>query len=193
MNKTFLSVILSTLFLMCSVQSFANVYSIANADSSSVTIVSDTQSHFDNDYIERNDNLTYAQTFQITQTITQVIAITVPFVCIIIAIWLVLHFRNKTLRDKLKVVETSIVHGQQLPPEFFGGGSLNKDDKLLQTGIYWIGSGLAIILFFIIAGAEEVASLGIIPLFIGISRCVVYYVKRLNSKKHASNSDAQQD
>ncbi len=107
------------------------------------------------------------------------------FAFIIGIIWIVLHYRNARERERLRLLERSLSHETPLPPEFFSTVNGRPAERELQSGIIWIGAGLAICLFFLLV-AFSVWPIGLLPLFIGISHVAVYM-----ARKNASNAFKQ--
>lgn len=128
---------------------------------------------------------------------TRILGITVPFIFAIAVLWLILHFRNARERERLRVLEASLRSDRIMPDGFYRCLNNKPIENKLQTGICWIGAGLAIILFFLNV-ATEVAPVGVLPLFIGLAQVIVY---RVQSRKNRYNNpfddnrhdDAQQD
>lgn len=119
--------------------------------------------------------------------IVRILGLILPFVSVIILIWLLLHFRNERERDRLRVIEMSITRGCPLPTEFYTHTGKNSPDRKLQSGICWIGAGLAIMIFFCNV-ADEVAPIGILPIFVGIAQLAAYRVQSRRRKDMETNN-----
>ncbi|MCC8071989.1 MAG: DUF6249 domain-containing protein, partial [Bacteroidales bacterium] len=110
----------------------------------------------------------------------------IPLVAFLVLVYLILHYRQKALQDRNRVIEESIRCNRQLPPEFFGGSRADDptnaqsptDMAMLRNGIIWISIGLAVFFFFVNAREEELAVLGIIPIGIGIGKMLPWILKR---------------
>lgn len=89
-------------------------------------------------------------------------------------VWIVLGYRNARYREKLRVVEKSLDLRSPLPPEFFTGG-IKPSWYNLYAGIIWIGIGVSTLLFFLVLEVP-VWPIGFVPMFIGISKIIVYRV-----------------
>lgn len=122
----------------------------------------------------------------------QVLGLLVPFATSIGIVWLVLYYRRERQRDRLRIIEISLTSGRPLPPEFYYTTPRPIRQKL-QSGIRWIGGGLAIIMFFAMVEAE-MWPIGIFPLFIGIANIAVYIAgSRERQAIATTDKDAQQD
>lgn len=123
--------------------------------------------------------------------ITGVITVTISLLAVIAIVWITCSFRAKIAESKMKVVEKAIENRCELPAEFYSPRS-PRSPKRLQTGICWIGVGLATIIFFFLHDAE-VAAMGLIPLFIGIAQVTVYLVLNNQKERRHINYDDNED
>ncbi|MDE6323535.1 MAG: hypothetical protein K2L85_05360 [Paramuribaculum sp.] len=113
--------------------------------------------------------------------------VTVPFATLVLIIYLIC--RSLTTRKKMKydLITRAIESGHPLPPEFYlTDGPLAKNK--LQSGIVWIGWGLALILLGMARGSAFLVSAGMIPAFIGLSRLAVFFLQRKNEKQQIEES-----
>lgn len=117
-----------------------------------------------------------------TDGLIKILGLIIPFASVIILIWLLLHFRNERERDRLRVIEISLNKGCPLPTEFYTHTTKNSPYGKLQSGICWIGAGVAVIVFFGNV-ADEVSPIGIIPFFIGIAQLAAYRVQSRKQKQ----------
>lgn len=119
--------------------------------------------------------------------------IVIPFAAFVGVVWVVMHFRRERQRDKYKIIELSIQKGQQLPDSFYLGERLRK--SRLQSGIIWLGCGLALFIWGLGDSDELTAALGIIPFFVGVARIVTYFVedRKTLRKIEAADEDVKQD
>lgn len=114
----------------------------------------------------------------------RVVALVVPFASGVGLVWLLLAYRNRRHRDRLRIIELSITHGQPLPDSFFRQAGIDPHRRLL-SGYYWLGAGFAIVIFFL-ATFSPVSALGIFPIFIGIGNIIV---GRTESRQKENNNN----
>lgn len=119
--------------------------------------------------------------------LVRILGLIIPFASVIILIWLLLHFRNERERDRLRVIEMSITKGCPLPTEFYTHAGKSSPDGKLQSGICWIGAGLAIMFFFGNV-ADDVAPIGILPVFVGIAQLAAYRARSRRQKDMERNN-----
>lgn len=121
----------------------------------------------------------------ITRGIVGVFAIVVPFAFIILLIWLIFRYSTSRNRERNKLIEMSIRERVPLPDAFYKSEQkYYTGPKRLGSGIIWIGVGVAFTAFFACAGSDEMSMLGIIPMFVGIARIVVYFVSKYNDRQN---------
>lgn len=102
----------------------------------------------------------------------QLMGLLVPFASAVGIVWLILAYRNRRHRDKLHVIELSIIHHEPLPESFYHS-TIRDPHRRLTTGIYWLGAGLSITLLFVMV-CPKLWPIGLFPLFIGIARVAAY-------------------
>ncbi len=120
---------------------------------------------------------THSVTKTVMKTIVGVVAIVVPFAFVILVIWIICRYSTSRNRERSKLIEMSIRERVPLPDAFYKTEkSYYLGPRRLSSGIVWIGVGISVSLFFFAVGSEEMAALGLIPLFVGIARIVVYFV-----------------
>lgn len=170
---------------------------VAVADESTVEVICE-ETHTDSTEMQRALNTPLTISVDNDNTLTKgnlpvkILGITVPFIFAIVVLWLILHFRNDRERERLRVLEASLRNDRAIPDGFYRCLERKPVESKLQSGICWIGAGLAIILFFL-GVAEEVAPIGVLPLFIGLAQVAVYRVQSRKDRKINSSDDNRHD
>lgn len=150
---------------------------VFNADSS----VDDVDNELSDEEITALVESTVSTSPSLSKTIMRgivgVVAITVPFAFVIVLIWLIFRYSTSRNRERNKLIELSIRERSPLPDSFYKSErSYYTGPRRLSSGIIWIGVGIAFISFFACVGSDEMAVLGLIPMFVGVARIVVYFV-----------------
>lgn len=115
----------------------------------------------------------------IMKGIVGVVAITVPFAFILLLFWLIFRYSTSRNRERNKLIELSIREHSPLPDSFYKSEkNYYSGVRRLSSGIIWIGIGIAFTAFFACVGSDEMAVLGLIPMFVGVARIVVYFVSK---------------
>lgn len=122
-----------------------------------------------------------------------IFGIVIPFAAVVGIFWVVMYYRRARQRDKYQLIEFAIRNGQPLPDSFYQ--SERKHKSRLQSGIVWIGVGIALIVWGIADNDTDTVAIGIIPLFVGIARIITYFIDDRKALKasQATENDAQQD
>lgn len=123
-------------------------------------------------------------------TLVPIVAIVMTFGSGIAILWLILYYVSRGSRERNRLIEMSIREHQPLPDSFYLGGG-NNASKRLGSGIVWICTGFAVMLFFFTVESAEMAWLGLIPTGVGISRVVIYLVEQ--NKKTDRSIQQQND
>jgi hypothetical protein len=105
----------------------------------------------------------------------------IVFLIVACAVALVaLHFRNKARAYRHAERMAALEKGIELPPESNPGPSLGPKAYLLR-GLIWLSVGIGISIFFLSLRLAEhdnhlfaVATLGLIPMGVGIAHLVIY-------------------
>lgn len=126
-----------------------------------------------------------------------VFGITVPFGALVLIVFFICRSFERRKRMKYETIAKAAETGHPLPPEFYLTDAPRSKNKL-QSGIVWIGWGVACIILSLAKFSGGWAAIGMIPLFIGLSRLAVYFLaRRKNDCSTDSEStdfhDAQQD
>lgn len=105
---------------------------------------------------------------------------------------ILLYSNHKNLQAKCRIVEVAIMNSYTLPNSFYDNRLIGKNK--LGSGIIWIGIGLAIILFFMLQKSYQGMAVGIVPLFVGISRIAISYINHItsNNAKTPTGNDVDQ-
>lgn len=134
-----------------------------------------------------------ADSTDIVAIVAIITSVAVPFAALILIIYVVC--RSFTVRKRMKydLIMRAIDAGHPLPPEFYmTDGPRNKNK--LQSGIVWIGWGVALIILGLMRNGSFMIAAGMIPTFIGLSRLAVFYLEQKNEqlKKEEASDDAEQ-
>ena len=122
-----------------------------------------------------------------------VFGITVPFAAFVLVIYFVCRALVQRKRMKYDTIAKAAEYGHPLPPEFYLTDSPKPKNKL-QSGIVWIGWGVACVILTLADMGHGWVAIGMIPLFIGISRLAVYFLEqRKNTVSSKSDSDTTDD
>lgn len=121
-----------------------------------------------------------------------VFGVTVPFGTFALIIFFVLRSTTERKRLKYDAIARAAEAGHPLPPEFYNSESRLAKNKL-QSGLVWMGWGAALIGLTLTGVGSAWWAIGLIPIFIGLSRIAVFFVeKKDKSVSPASESnDAQ--
>lgn len=101
-------------------------------------------------------------------------------------------------RQKYRLMEKAIENNYPMPEGVFTSPSLGATRQNgtgranwsnMRSGIAWCAWGAGIALFFLISGGEELASLGIILLIIGIGRLVIAYKNNQYIEQQGNNTN----
>ncbi len=115
-----------------------------------------------------------------------VFGITVPFATIVIIVFLIVSFMLKKRRLHYHAIELAITNGRELPDSFYDNFNKFKSKSRLQSSLVWISWGIGIFFILYFSNDIESASLGIIPLLVGISKLITYLVEdRKKTQKDA--------
>lgn len=175
-----------------------------NPSSDSVPTYTSTDTHTSEKIAENDKNtitITPMETsspmnrnLYVKKNILPILALTIPFLTAIAIVWIILYYRRERERDKYHILEKAIEHDRQLPAAFYHSVQKPIVQKI-QSGICWIGVGIAFIIFFICID-ESVWSIGIIPVFIGLAQIAMFIVQTnifriFKSDNTASDNDKQ--
>lgn len=105
-----------------------------------------------------------------------VFGVTVPFATLVMICWLICRSHTSCKRMKYDTIARAAEAGHPLPPIFYATDGPKRKNKL-QSGIVWFGWGLAFITLGIFGNDYVWYAIGIIPLFIGISRLAIFGIE----------------
>ncbi len=147
-----------------------------NADSLAETVVFDNHSENDNEFNNsavKDDSWDAALLIPIFAVI---LGILTPAAVVVLITFFICQYRRQKVRDRNDIIRQAIAAGYQLPDSFY---LQEKHTARLQSGIVWIGWGIAIsLLYFLSSFGKLWLPVGIIMMFVGISRLVVYFITR---------------
>lgn len=111
------------------------------------------------------------------------IAITTPFLSLIIIVFLALFFSNKKRRLRYHTLELAITNGKDLPASFYENLDNPSTKSMLHSALVWIAWGVGIILFLLCTSDLELATMGSIPLLAGVAKLITYAVENRHKQK----------
>lgn len=112
------------------------------------------------------------------------IGTTVPFLSLIIIVFLVLYFVNKKRKLRYHTIELAITNGKNLPDSFYENLDQSSTKSRLQSALVWIAWGVGIILFLLSVSNIDWATMGVIPLLVGAAKLITYIAEdRQKNKK----------
>ena len=114
--------------------------------------------------------------FSAWKGIVAIMAIIMIFGMPLFIVLLVLYFSYRKRRQRLETIQSFVNAGQDVPKELLDDSAVSTANPL-RSGLNLVAVGSAIVLAFLFIGAEPVAALGLIPLFLGISRLIYYYTE----------------
>jgi len=130
-----------------------------------------------------------------------VLALTVPFIFVIIIIWLRNGAKHKRNQLQADLYVKALEKGESLPADLFTElKEAKKKRNPLSIGLIWIAIGMGIMLTFLLMSmianqtphdraAEEVAvtiklfsAMGIVPFFIGVAFVIIHCFEKKKSE-----------
>lgn len=121
-----------------------------------------------------------------------IFGVTVPFAALVLIIYFICKAAGQYKRLRYETIARAAEAGHPLPPAFYRSES-RSPSRRLQSGIVWIGWGLAFALLGPVADwGEGWIAIAMVPLFIGISRLAVYFLEeRKKRSEHNSQSGTE--
>ncbi len=130
-----------------------------------------------------------------------VLALTVPFIFVIIIVWLENEEKRKRYQLKADLYAKALDKGDPIPTDLFSEPKKRRNRNPLRSGIICISVGIGISLTFwlmsFISGQipnrenmivfRLLSVIGIIPFLIGIAFIIIHYIE----KKKDANDNAQ--
>jgi hypothetical protein len=108
------------------------------------------------------------------------LAITLVFGTPIFIVIAVLYAGYRKRRLVQETISEYLASGKDVPAEILQSihGGAEKPKNYLQKGFVMVGAGIGIFLAFAIMGSIEAASLGLIPLFIGVAQLLIWKLEK---------------
>jgi hypothetical protein len=103
-----------------------------------------------------------------------------PVLMVIIIVWLGYLQRNQRERRNHETIRQMIEKGMEIPPNISFGDQTQplEGAPILRRGLILIGVGLGLGCFFFTIGAEDIAGVGAIPLFIGLAYVLIWQLEK---------------
>ena len=117
---------------------------------------------------------TYLRRRAVQTTVTTAIGL------VIFVVIAVLYAGYRKRRLVQETISQYLASGKDVPPEILESihGGAEKPKNYLQKGFVMVGTGLGIFLCFAIMGEIGIASLGVIPLFIGLAQILIWKLEK---------------
>jgi len=113
-----------------------------------------------------------------------IIAIVLIFGAPIMLVAAVLYAGHRKRRMASDMASQFLANGQEVPPEVWRGLAGDASPRSnLHKGMTMMGVGLGIFLCFWLIGSMKAASLGLIPMFLGIAQLLIWKLEK--QKAHA--------
>ncbi|WP_289734030.1 DUF6249 domain-containing protein [Paramuribaculum intestinale] len=123
--------------------------------------------------------------------VSKMIAVFLPFVFVLVLVWMLLNYRRKNLLAKYRLIEYAIEKGNPLPDAFYNNGLVARtstvmesvvrggrvyriDSHRLTNALIWIGVGIVGFIFFLTVDVKPMACLLLLPVFVGIAKLISY-------------------
>ncbi|MDE6524732.1 MAG: hypothetical protein K2L66_04140 [Paramuribaculum sp.] len=123
--------------------------------------------------------------------VSKMIAVFLPFVFVLVLVWMLLNYRRKNLLAKYRLIEYAIEKGNPLPDAFYNNGLVARtstvmesvarggrvyriDSHRLTNALIWIGVGIVGFIFFLVVDVKPMACLLLLPVFVGIAKLISY-------------------
>ena len=119
----------------------------------------------------------------IAKNMIPITAISMPFITIIVIALALIAAETKRRRRKYELVKKAIEANYQIPPYVFQNNASVYMGNSRTSAITLIAVGFSLSLFFLVAGAEEVASLMLMIFLIGLGKLIVAIIEIRNESK----------
>lgn len=175
------------------VDSLASGITTFNADSIGNTVVFETAAREEDDtddepFIDASNPVSnFLDNLDLIPILAVVLGIIVPFGAFVLVVYILVHGFNARRNMKYEAIARAAEAGHPLPPEFYRSENPAVKNKV-QSGIVWIGWGMASGCLWLCNVGTIWLAIGIIAFFIGISRLVAYYLDNRNG----SDNNAEQ-
>ena len=107
-----------------------------------------------------------------------------PFLMVVFIVFFSAKSRKEQEKVRHDVYLKSLELGQPLPDKFFDKPKEQKSSQL-QTGLVWLGVGVALAIVGVVTGNQELL-FGLIPGFVGLGILIAYFIE-----KPKNNSDSE--
>lgn len=116
----------------------------------------------------------------VQQAAIAMLAISLIFGTPILVVIAVLYAGYRKRRLVQETISQYLASGKDVPPEILESihGGAEKPKNYLQKGFVMVGAGVGIFLCFAIMGEIGIASLGVIPLFIGLAQILIWKLEK---------------
>lgn len=112
-----------------------------------------------------------------------------PLIMLALMIVIVMFFVKRNRDKRARLIELSIKERVPLPREFYMRGRV--PEARLNSGLIWMAWGLGLMIFFISLEAEAPSALMSVPVLIGASKLITYFL--IERRRRDQESDDQQD
>lgn len=104
-----------------------------------------------------------------------IVVVGIVFLTPVLLVWLVARARYRQQQLAHQTIRELVAAGRELPDNLQELLDTGKSPaSMLRSGIGLIGAGIGVGLALLFLGASDAAALGLIPLFIGVARLVVW-------------------
>lgn len=110
-----------------------------------------------------------------------------PFIMVILIVYFASRESTKKSKQRYDISMKALELGQPLPQSFFD--EPKKRTSRLQSGLVWLGVGIAIVIGSFVLSKENLFLFGIIPAFVGLGILIAYLVERPKAD-NANNTPA---
>ena len=122
-----------------------------------------------------------------------IFGVTVPFAALVLIIYFICKAAGQHKRLRYETIARAAEAGHPLPPAFYRSES-RSPSRRLQSGIVWIGWGLAFALLGYAADwGDGWYAIAMVPLFIGISRLAVYFFEERKKRPDHNSPSGSED
>jgi len=113
-----------------------------------------------------------------------------PFIMPILIILIVFLVKAYNTRQKTKLAMLCVEKGQAMPTDFFKEKGTKRRSNL-QRGIIFISLGMGLFICLYILQGIKIASVSLIPLFMGLGYVIIHYLDNNNGNESSNKIDAK--
>lgn len=106
----------------------------------------------------------------------EILTMLAPFATIVFIVFIAGFLGLKKRQSNNKLMETAILHGRDIPSDYFINNGGRRPKSRLNSGLVLIGTGIGLMLF-LLQCADSFWALGLIPIFIGVANLITYFVE----------------